>query len=80
MAKYNKIAVILAVGAAIWFVVAFHDLIKTFIQWSEVPEGISREGFGFSGSLFSILDSLFLLGSAAMVEYLSRIWHVLKHT
>ncbi|MFQ5562507.1 MAG: hypothetical protein ACE5FO_02955 [Parvularculaceae bacterium] len=80
MAGFNKIAVILAMGSAIWFVVGFYDLIETFIQWSQVPEGISREGVGFSGLLFSILDSLFLLGSAAMVEYLSRIWNALRYS
>ncbi|GEM_PF-6030667 len=72
--RFHPVTRILFVGACIWFVVAFHDLIQDYIAWSEIPEGISRQDYKLSHSLFSVLDSLFMLGSAAMVEFLSRIY------
>jgi hypothetical protein len=76
--RFHPITRILFAGAVIWFVVAFHELVTQFIAWSNIPEGISREDFNLSYALYSVMDSLFMLGSAAMVEFLSRIYEQLK--
>ena len=78
ISRYHPITLILALGAVIWFVVAFREMIKLYAFWAELPEGFDRNDMGFANALFSILDSLFMLGSAAMVEFLSRIYELLK--
>jgi hypothetical protein len=73
MGKFHRVTVILVAGAAIWFIVGFVDLAKGFLAWLNAPEGFTREAYSLSNFVYSMLDSLFMLGSAAMVEYLSRI-------
>ena len=71
-ARFHPVTVILAVGAVIWFFVAATDMTRAYLHWADISEDI-RGDLSLSQYLYSLFDSLFLLGSAAMVEFLRRI-------
>ncbi len=73
ISRYNPLALVMAVGAVIWFLIAFIDLIEVLLAISSLPEGFDADSYRPSEYAYRVMDALFLMGSAAMVEYLSRI-------
>lgn len=75
--RLHPVTIVLTVAAAIWFFVATVDMVRAYLNWAAIPEDI-RSDLSLSGYLYSLFDSLFMFGSAAMVEFLSRIAGALR--
>ena len=74
----NKLSLVMVIGASIWFFVALFDLVNAYFYWQSIPDGIDRASYSLSNNVYQLFDSLFLFGSAAMVELLYRIHHQLS--